>query len=228
MDTYAELTAAVQSRLGRTDLAAHYGDWVALAEKAIVSKLRVREMENIATIEPIDGEVTPPTDFLGVGEIRPSSNMEVELEYASEKLLFRYENVTLTEGRGFWSFLGNKIFIRPKPASTVWGLAGGTGEWGIAGSTTETWGVSTNYWMRYFSKPSALSDSNTTNELFPIYNDVYFDAVMHQAFKHVRNFETAKEYKDSALEMVRDYNTKWALEKEGEGSLQMPMPGPVA
>ena len=222
MQTYGDLQAQVEHRLARNDLSAHVAGWVALAEKAVVARLRVREMEAVGTIQPINGVATPPEGFLGVGEIRPSDRLTTELEYASPKMLMQYRNRDLG-GDAFWSNIGGQIYIAPAPKTSVWGLADGSGFWGLADGSA-AWGTVVDYWMRYFSAPRALSPETETNALFPRYSDLYFYATLREAFSFVRNFDLADKYSFEVREMIDEYNARWLSEREGEGSLQIRAP----
>ena len=222
MQAYDELQARVEDRLARGDLSDRVAGWVALAEKAVVARLRVREMEAVGTIQPINGVATPPEGFLGVGEIRPSDRMETALQYASPKMLMQYRHGD-TGGEAFWSNIGGRIYIAPAQTTSVWGLADGSGFWGLADGSG-FWGTVVDYWMRYFSAPRPLGPARQTNALFPRYSDLYFYATLREAFSFVRNFDLADKYSFEVRDMIDEYNMRWLSEREGEGSLQIRAP----
>ncbi len=223
MQTYNDLQDRISRRLARNDLDQNIPDFVALAEKAIAARLRVREMEEIDFIGPIDGVVAPPSGFLAVGEIRRADLMEKPLEYLSPKIIFDFFDVDNPGRDEFWSILGGNIYIAPKPPSGVWGLSDGSGFWGTADGASG-WGSTVQYWMRYFSDPAPLTPDNQTNGLFPRYSDLYFDATLAEAFSYIRNFDLTDRYTVRFRDQINTYNRNWMMEKQGEGALQMTSP----
>ncbi len=226
METYADLIAQVEERLGRTNLANQYQTWVTTAEKNITQKLRVREMENVGTIEPMDGKATPPSDFCGVGEIRKSDDMTKALEYASPKMLFRLDDPAFAQKDPQWSILGKDIYIRPTPVATQWSMADGGGFWDLADGSG-SWGTMSVFWMRYFAKPMPLSSTVSVNALFPEYSNIYLYMTLAEGFKALRNWESADRYTGQALALIEENNQQWLIEQAGEGSLEIEPMGPT-
>src|SRR5215218_5290405 len=64
LDSYLNLQASVADWLDREDLAARVPDFVALAESRIASRLRVSDMETVATATLTDGAVTLPSELI--------------------------------------------------------------------------------------------------------------------------------------------------------------------
>lgn len=223
MQTYSDMITQLEGRIARRDLASLYPQWVATAEKAIVSKLRVPEMERVITVAPSLGYIPFPDDFLAVGEIRNEEKMSTALRYTSPKGLFDNDNEDYTPEWGKWSVLGGDIYIRPTFPAVQWATAGGVGAWAVAGGGGPV-GPGKNYFMRYFASPVPLGPTNETNKLFPRYSDIYFYGTLWQAFSHVRNFESADRYLAQMSGVIDSYNEKWASEQEGEGDIFIEAP----
>jgi hypothetical protein len=197
--TYTALKARVQQLLIRSSMAGQVQDFVAEAENFIVARLRVREMEKVApSLTPADGAIAVPSDFLAPGELRLADKLEIELDYAPSKQLFRHDSAAFGVGNGDWNVIGDKIFIRPKPADTQ------------------------GYWLKYIARPLALTETTQeTNAVFPAYFDLYTDAVMWQAFEYLRNYEAADRRYQKALASIEQYNRNYRNEKHGSGALRM-------
>lgn len=73
LDSYLNLQASVADWLDREDLAARIPDFVALAESRIANRLRVSDMETVATATLTDGAVTLPADFIEARRIISSA-----------------------------------------------------------------------------------------------------------------------------------------------------------
>ena len=65
ISTYAELSAAVANWTHRADLTSHIADFITLGETAINRELRLRSMENVATVNTSTSDrfATLPTGF---------------------------------------------------------------------------------------------------------------------------------------------------------------------
>lgn len=81
LTTYAELQATIASWLARDDLTAYIPDFITLFEAAAARKLKVRPQETTATLTPVSGVVTLPTDYLGHRRVTWTGNPRVELAY---------------------------------------------------------------------------------------------------------------------------------------------------
>lgn len=205
VQTYSELKTRVGTLIARNDLESHVQDWVEAAERAIVEGLgaagglRVRETEKYANnLTPVDGEITIPSDFVAPGELRLADDLDVELHWLDSKQLFRLEDTSFGTGAGYWTIIGTKIIIRPKPAD------------------------SQTYFLKYFFRPAALMEtSQETNEIFPVHADLYVEGTMWQAYDHVRNTEQADRRLQKMLSGIEARNARWLIQKQGSGSLRM-------
>jgi hypothetical protein len=200
--TYSELKSRAQKLLARTDLSSDVQEWVSAAEKHIVDRLRVREMQKInAAIPILAGALTLPADFIAVGELRLASNKRVYVTSAAEGALFDYEECAFGSGYGYWAIIGDQLLIRPSPAD---------GE---------------AYWMSYWAAPAALTEtSQETNAIFPKYFDVYVAGTMWQAFKQVRNYEASDRYLAECDALIERYNQRHIEEIEGYSTLAVKPP----
>ena len=80
--TYTDLQAALGNWLDHSLFAARYGDFIALFEAAANRRLRVKEMEALATLTPAaDGTVALPSDYLAYRRCTWTGQARNELRY---------------------------------------------------------------------------------------------------------------------------------------------------
>jgi hypothetical protein len=80
--TYTELQAALGNWLDHALFAARYGDFIALFEAAANRRLRVKEMEALASLTPAaDGTVALPADYLAWRRCTWTGSARNELRY---------------------------------------------------------------------------------------------------------------------------------------------------
>lgn len=80
--TYANLTTEIASYLARSDLTSYIPDFITLFECSAARKLKVRLMEDTATLTPTGGVAALPSGYLGWKRLTWTGTPNVDLEYA--------------------------------------------------------------------------------------------------------------------------------------------------
>jgi hypothetical protein len=160
LSTFAELKSSIADFLNRDDLTSVIPDFIKLAETDFNRKIRHWRMENRASAE-VDGQYSAiPADFLEpirlhieTGDYRP-----VEL-ISHHQLRQRREASLDTSGKpAFYAFTQGEIELYPTPDATY------------------------SLELYYYSRISALSDSNTNNWLLTYFPDAYlYGSLIHSA-----------------------------------------------
>jgi hypothetical protein len=154
LDTYANLIAAIRDRSHRNDMSdARIDDFIDLAEADIWNRLRIRSMNTRATASTNGTKyLALPDDFIKMTNLTTTSgSTDYDIEYRTPMTL---QSVT-TSGIPSQFTVTSQIEFNRVP-STV----------------TMT--------MQYFKKLTALSSSNTTNDVLTNFPSIYFyGALMH-------------------------------------------------
>lgn len=144
LETYSELQASVADWLKRSDLTTQIVDCITLAETEICRWLRVTWNEKRAYAVPDGAFIALPTDYIGMRNVQWNySDYRVPLEQLSPQQMDQWEMLTETGMPQFYVIQDQQIELRPAPSSD---------------NTTQIE-------ITYYYKPTALSDSNTTNEI---------------------------------------------------------------
>lgn len=156
--TYAELQTAVMDYLDRPDLSSFVTTFITLAEGSINARLRVRQMETVATLTPTAGAVTLPADYLQYRRVVDLGSPRNELDYVAPSVadgLYPYG----TAGRAMdFTVIGNSLKTYPLTAYDVE--------------------------LTYYAAVPALSASNTTNWLLTKRPEIY----LRLSIAHAANF----------------------------------------
>jgi hypothetical protein len=148
---YTDLKSNIASYLARTDLTSTIPTFIQLAEIRLRRDIRINEMLNNATLTPVAGVVTLPTDFLEMRSIYFNLNPLTTLEYQTPDLFSR-NGFNDTSGTSvYFTIIANTIQFSPDPDST---------------DTVQ---------MLYYAKPEYLSDTNLTN----VWTDNCMDAILY-------------------------------------------------
>jgi hypothetical protein len=157
--TYAELKTAVQDWLDDSGIGSDADTYIDLAEAKFNRVLRLREMEESATLTPdSSGEASLPADFLEVRRLAVIGSPAYELSYATPQFVRDYDTYDVSGYAAFYTIEDGVVRVRPITANTL------------------------N--LVYYEKIPALSDSQTTNWLLDRAPDLYLVACqMEYAWK---------------------------------------------
>jgi hypothetical protein len=171
--TYAELQAAVLSRIDRSDLTTEVVDWITIAEKDISRWPRISWLEKRAYATPTEAFIQVPTDFGSLRDLQWNySNYRVPLEQVSPDLIDKVYSSNSTGLPCYFCINDGHFELRPAPAV----------------------GNETTLEITYYKKPTALSDSNTSNEILVNVPDALFYRTLVEGYDHILNPELAGKY----------------------------------
>lgn len=144
------------------------------AEAAIYERLRVREMQTIATLTVAEGDnsVALPSDFLDPIEWRPYGWPDPVL-FVNETSLeaHRDEDGNLYDGDpSRWAIVGETAYVDVACSSEFSGK------------------------LMYYKRPASLSVSNTTNFLTVRYPGLVRVACISKAYEHMKDMQNAGTY----------------------------------
>lgn len=150
---YTAFVSVIENYLARTDLSAQIPDFINLAQQRMTRQLRTRPMLNVATTTPAAGDSTVqlPSDFLEMRELHFQGNPPVTLQYQSPDKFFRN---MVSEQSGlplYYTILADEIQFAPVPNGTD------------------------VLQMLYYSKPTFISPTTSTN----LYLENYYDALLY-------------------------------------------------
>jgi hypothetical protein len=148
LSSYATLKASIAAWLMRADLTDVIPDFVALAEADMFQRLRLRCMLTRATTTiGSDGYEELPSDFLQMYRLVLDG---IELEFAPTALMAGYLLDYAGDPPTFYAITGEQLQLAPASGANPGMLE-----------------------MTYYAKPTALSDSNTSNRILEASPAIY-------------------------------------------------------
>lgn len=161
ISTFSELKSSIAAWADRTDLTSTIPDFITLAESRINRRLRVREMENSASITVTSGTGSLPTGFLAVKRVIATGVSPTRvLQYADPNWYMEaFPDQDDGNDPTFYTIIGTSIY------------------------------VTTNVTLIYWKSIPALSDSNTTNWLLTKAPDIYLQASLAELEGYTENPE---------------------------------------
>jgi len=162
---YSELKAAISSWLDRSDLDSVIPDFIALAEARHRRDFKLRRMETRVTANTISGTeyYSLPDNFVAMRNIQLNTDPKTALEYLTPEQMDRVNAGSSTGKPKAYSIIGNNIQLRPIPDSVY------------------------QIEMLYFKYFTALSDSNTTNDMLTFHPDAYLYGALVEAEPYLQN-----------------------------------------
>ena len=154
LDTYSNLKTTIANYLNRSDLTAYLADFIQLTETRLNRELRVRELITTDTsITTVSGtqSYSLPTGFIEATAIIYQSNPYRTLRFMSNADFYNKYNTSQTAGLPtYFTIVGTKVLL------------------GVTPDSAKTLQID------YYKKITALSDSNTSNDILTNYPDLYF------------------------------------------------------
>jgi len=158
--TYAELKTSIADFLNRDDLTSAVPDFIKLAEADMNRKIKHWRNEGRSTAQ-IDTQYSAlPADFMEVITFHIQSNGVKPLELLSQaEMLKRRSQTSDTSGvPGFYAITAGELEVYPTPDGTY------------------------NSELYYYKRITALSDSNTTNDILTYFPDAYlYGSLIHSS-----------------------------------------------
>ena len=163
--TYSELKTAIANWLDRTDLDDRIPEFIQLAEARHRRDFKIRRMETRVTASTIaDTEYySLPDNFVAMRNIQLNTDPKTALEYMTPEQMDRVRGGSSTGKPKAYSIIGNNFQLRPIP----------DGVYQIE--------------MLYYKYFTALSDSNTTNDMLTYHPDAYLYGALVEAEPYLQN-----------------------------------------
>ena len=198
ISTYSELKTAVANFLARTDLTTQIPDFIQLAEARMSRELETRSQEKraTATLTANDEFVALPTDLREVREVKLNTSPNTVLEYRSPTALD--SQFSGAGGKPLaYSIIGDEIKFRPIPDSAY---------------TAE---------IVYIGSLSALSDTNTTNNILSRHPDAYLSGALAEAYVYLMDDARAQLYDTKFGRAIEEIKKDEQRAHYGTGTLHM-------
>lgn len=194
--TYAELKAAITSWTDDGTEASDNADtYIDLAEAEFNRELRLREMEEEATVSLTSGVGNLPSDFL-----------EMIFVESGTTPTYTLENIDRTTFANLETYSGDPLY------------------YAIAGTTIKVNPTASSVPITYYESIPALSDSNTTNWLLTKYPMLYLVACeKHHAWK-TRDYEAHDRAALKQANLISDLNSEDEKARYANVKLRTPVP----
>jgi hypothetical protein len=201
LDTYANLKTEIASFLNRDDLTAQIDTFIDLAETRHARDLRIREMETVDTsITTVAGTQSYdlPTGYLELRYAMLQTSPYTMLQYMTPADFFRVYN----EGEGtgmpvYYTIVGKKIYLGHSPDSA---------------NVLE---------LGFFQRATALSSSNTTNDILTNFPDLYLYGSLAETSPFLMQDERLAVWSSLYKEGVRTANESAQRGRVSAAPLQM-------
>ena len=201
LDTYDNLKSEIASFLNRDDLTANIDTFIDLAETRHARDLRIREMESVSTsITTVAGTQSYdlPTGYLELRYAMLQTSPYTMLQYMTPADFFRVYN----EGEGtgmpvYYTIVGKKIYLGHSPDSA---------------NVLE---------LGFFQRATALSSSNTTNDILTNFPDLYLYGSLAETSPFLMQDERLAVWSSLYKEGVRTANESAQRGRVSAAPLQM-------
>jgi len=201
LDTYDNLKSEIASFLNRDDLTANIDTFIDLAETRHARDLRIREMEAVSTSITTVAGTQPydlPTGYLELRYAMLQTSPYTMLQYMTPADFFRVYN----EGEGtgmpvYYTIVGKKIYLGHSPDSA---------------NVLE---------LGFFQRATALSSSNTTNDILTNFPDLYLYGSLAETSPFLMQDERLAVWSSLYKEGVRTANESAQRGRVSAAPLQM-------
>ena len=199
LDTFANLKTSIANYLNRDDLTSYIPDFISLAEARHGRDLRLRIMESVATATATSGTnyLALPTNFLEFRYVALNTTPKIVLRYMSPFELTRNYGGTTSGEPVYMTLIGERLYFGPTPDSNY------SIEWA------------------YYAKPTALSDSNTSNAILTNHPDLYLYASLLESAPFLMQDARLGTWAELYREAVRVANASDEVGRHSSGPLQM-------
>lgn len=179
---YSELQVAVANWLDRDDLTDRIQEFIALGEARINRVLRVRLMENKYTASTVAGQrnYALPTGYIQMRNFQLNTDPLTPLSYVTPGIYHRLWGGSSDGTPNFYTIITNEIQLGPVPASVL---------------TME---------MLFYKRITALSGSNTTEQMLTDNPDIYLYSALLEAEPFIMNDERVSLWAQGFQQAISD------------------------
>ena len=186
LDTYANLKTEIANYLNRDDLTSYLDTFIDLAESRMARDLRLREMETIdISTTTVSGTQSYdlPTGYLEMRYVSYQTDPYTFLTYLAPPDFMRVYNEGVGSGiPSHYTMIGSKIYLGKMPDSA---------------KVLE---------LGFFKRPTALSSSNTTNDILTYFPDLYLYSALAESEPFLMNDERLKVWASLYKEGIKTAN----------------------
>jgi hypothetical protein len=163
--TYSDLQTSIASYLARSDLTSQIPDFITFAENRLRRELRIRQMLKSVTTSTVSADATVqlPSDFLEIRDFIVMTNPIQPLSYSSPSSLSNDPRTSQVGVPKSYTILASEFQLTPIP-DAIYTLK-----------------------MLYYSAPSYLSATNTTNIFLTTAPDALLYASLIEAEPYLMN-----------------------------------------
>jgi hypothetical protein len=182
ISTYDELKTAVANWLDRDDLTDRIPEFIALAEARMNRVLRLRMMESKYTASTVASQrnYNLPTGYVQMRNFQINTSPITPLQYVSPEIYDRLWGGSTGGTPQFYTIIANEIQLGPIPGSVL---------------TME---------MLFYKKITALSASNTTEQMLTDNPDIYLYGALLEAEPFIMNDERVALWAKGFAQAVAD------------------------
>jgi len=199
ISNYSELKTAIANFLARTDLDDQIPNFIELAEARLSRELETRDQEKRATATLTAGDeyTALPTDMREVREVKINTSPTAVLEYKSPIALDKDYSANTRGQPVAYSIVGAELKLRPIPDTSY---------------TAE---------IIYIGSLSALSDTNTTNQMLTRHPDAYLSGALVEAYTYLMDEQRASTYDAKFSRAIEEIRKDEQRSHYGTGSLHI-------
>ena len=182
ISTYNELKTAVANWLDRDDLTDRIPEFIALAEARMNRVLRLRMMESKYTASTVASQrnYALPTGYIQMRNFQINTSPVTPLQYVSPEIYDRLWGGSTGGTPQFYTIIANEIQLGPIPGSVL---------------TME---------MLFYKKITALSGTNTTEQMLTDNPDIYLYGALLEAEPFIMNDERVALWAKGFAQAVAD------------------------
>ena len=182
ISTYDELKTAVANWLDRDDLTDRIPEFIALGEARMNRVLRLRMMESKYTASTVAAQrnYNLPTGYVQMRNFQINTSPITPLQYVSPEIYDRLWGGSTGGTPQFYTIIANEIQLGPIPGSVL---------------TME---------MLFYKKITALSASNTTEQMLTDNPDIYLYGALLEAEPFIMNDERVALWAKGFAQAVAD------------------------
>ena len=161
ISNYSELVTAITKWFLAGDMSEDADEIIALAEAYFNVKLRLRQMETIATLTAVSNVYALPTDYIEYKRVVEKASTRRRLEFITEDAVDRLYPSRTSGLSNHFTIIGSSLYTFPLS--------------------------STDMELTYYAKIPGLSDANPTNWLLTAHPNLYLHACLLYAAELVKD-----------------------------------------
>lgn len=186
--TYADLKAAIATRLSRSNMTTLIPDFVSIAHAKMMRgdvlnqmpSLRIDDMLDEASLVLSGGSVALPSDYLQRHSLYLDDNNETAVVFLPLPKFNRLGNKTATGVPQFYTIKGANLIVAPRSADTVK--------------------------LQYYAEIDEPSADGDTNAIFTKGPQAYLYGALAEAYDHIRQMDRADYYRRQFVSAVQTLN----------------------